>query len=105
MTLKFPDIPLPTLDRAAISSLPEIDSESAHYIAQTWLASFASACHTADTKGILDLLHPSAPHWRDLLALTWDFRTLSTSSKIAALLDARLADTKLSDVILNKTYT
>ena len=103
--ITFPDIPLPTLDRAAITSLPEIDSGNAHSIAQNWLTSLASACSNADTQGVLDLLHPSTPFWRDMLALTWDFRTLSTLSKIGALLDARLADTKLSDFIVNKTYT
>jgi hypothetical protein len=100
-----PDIPLPTLDRAAITSLPEIDSGTARSIAQTWLTSFASACSNADTQGILNLLHPSTPCWRDMLALTWDFRTLLTPKNIATLLDARLADTKLSDFILNQTYT
>ncbi len=103
--IQFPDIPLPTLDRAGITSLPEIDPSEAQSIAQIWLTSFATSCSNADTQGILDLLHPSTPFWRDILALTWDFRTLFSPLKIAALLDARLANAKLSDFVLNKAYT
>jgi len=103
--IQFPDIPLPTLDRAGITSLPEIDPSKAQSIAQNWLTSFANSCSSADTQGILNLLHPSTPFWRDILALTWDFRTFFSPLKIAALLDARLANANLSNFILNHTHT
>ena len=105
MPLQFPDIPFPTLDSAGITSLPIIDPSKARSLAQTWLSSFATACSNADTQAVLDLLHPTTPFWRDTLALTWDFRTLFVPSKIEALLDARLNDTKLSNFVLNETYT
>jgi hypothetical protein len=104
--VQFPDIPFPTLDRAGIQApLPPIQASDAKSVANTWLTSFAAACSNADTHATLDLLHPSTPFWRDMLALTWDFRTLFTPSKIADLLDARLADAKFSDFILNETHT
>ena len=103
--IQFPDNPLPTLDHAGITSLPEINPSKAHSIAQTWLTSFANSCSNADTQEILNLLHPSTPFWRDILALTWDFCTFFSPLKIAALLDARLANANLSNFILNDTHT
>lgn len=103
--LQFPDIPLPTLDRAGIISLPAIRPSDSQSIAQNWLASFADVCSNANTQGVLDLLHPSTPFWRDLLALTWDIRTFSGPSKIAAFLDSCLVDAKLSNFTLNVTYS
>ncbi len=101
----FPDIPLPTLDRVGISSLPPISPENAKSIAQSWLASLSATCSSVDTPGTLNLLHPSTPFWRDILALTWNIRTFVGHSKIATFLDARLADAQLHEFTLNETYT
>ena len=103
--INFPDIPFPTLDRAEITSLPAISPADALSIAQTWLAAFSSLSSSSDTDGILGLLHPSVPFWRDILALTWDLRTFFGTSKIAAFLQARLADAQLSNFNVVETYT
>ena len=41
-----------------------------------WLARFERALGAGDSAGLRALFHPDA-HWRDVLALTWDIRTVS----------------------------
>ena len=41
-----------------------------------WLGKFESALHRGDGAALRDLFHADC-HWRDLLALTWDIRTVS----------------------------
>lgn len=101
----FPNIQLPTLDSVGISSLPPISPVDAKSIAHSWLASLSATCSSADTIGTLDLLHPSTPFWRDILALTWNIRTFIGPSKIATFLDARLSDAQLHEFTLNEMYT
>src|SRR6266511_2648260 len=103
--ITFPDIPVPTLNRAGITSLPAISPADALSIDQIWLTSFSSLCSSSDTDGILGLLHPSVPFWRDILALTWDLRTFFGTLRIAEVLQARLADVQLSNFTLVEMYT
>jgi hypothetical protein len=41
-----------------------------------WLGKFESALHRGDGAALRDLFHADC-HWRDLLAFTWDIRTVS----------------------------
>jgi cation diffusion facilitator CzcD-associated flavoprotein CzcO len=46
-----------------------------------WLARFESALAKPDDVALKTLFHPDS-HWRDVLALTWDFRTLTGADAI-----------------------
>ncbi|TFK59097.1 FAD/NAD(P)-binding domain-containing protein [Pluteus cervinus] len=78
---------LPTLNILNASLATEIDAIG---IASTWLDIFASRIAALDVKGVTDLFIPEESWWRDILALTWDFRTFKGSSKISQFLSDRL---------------
>jgi cation diffusion facilitator CzcD-associated flavoprotein CzcO len=50
--------------------------------AQHWLAQLEDALAELDQARLSDLFHPES-YWRDLLALTWDIRTVCGSASIA----------------------
>ncbi|KAF9567988.1 FAD/NAD-P-binding domain-containing protein [Agrocybe pediades] len=69
---------LPTLDKLGVEAAAlENLTLPVDQIAQDWLNSFTStiSAEGAKTEDVLSLLHPDA-WWRDILALTWDFRSL-----------------------------
>ena len=85
---------LPTLERLGVSAAPtDVDAPK---VAQTWLASFATAAAARDIDAILALFAPDA-WFRDMLALTWAFRTFQGAPKIRKYLQDRLAASKLTD--------
>ncbi|KDR66354.1 hypothetical protein GALMADRAFT_259418 [Galerina marginata CBS 339.88] len=103
----IPDVPLPTFDRLGITALdlPPHTSISPASIAADWLAAFATAASAspADVDALAALLLPGPDaFWRDMLALTWDFRTFSGQPKIRAFLTARLANAKMHDFKLRE---
>jgi cation diffusion facilitator CzcD-associated flavoprotein CzcO len=55
--------------------------------ADNWLAQFESALSKAD-DGLLRTLFHSDSHWRDVLAFTWDFRTITGADAILSELKA-----------------
>ena len=108
------EIPLPTLSKLGNPSIPtDLDAEK---IATEWLSSFAIFAEQGDINGILSLIPDShfssnifkesastdthddpsdfAVYWRDILALTWDFRTFEGTSKIKQFLVDRLSKPK-----------
>jgi cation diffusion facilitator CzcD-associated flavoprotein CzcO len=52
-----------------------------------WLAQFEGALTKPDASALNTLFHPDS-HWRDVLALTWHFRTLTGSDAILSELQA-----------------
>ena len=48
-----------------------------------WLGKFESALHRGDGAALRDLFHADC-HWRDLLAFTWDIRTVSGADAVVA---------------------
>ncbi|KAI0294206.1 hypothetical protein BC826DRAFT_1012963 [Russula brevipes] len=88
---------LPTLERLGVSAPPEVD---AAVVAQTWFATFSNHVQTNDVDGILAQLVDDA-FWRDILTLTWDFRTFFGNDRIRQFLIDRLAATKLSNLELD----
>jgi NAD(P)-binding Rossmann-like domain len=104
------EIPLPTLSKLGNPSIPaDLDAVK---IATEWLSSFANFAEQGDINGILSLIPDSqftssskdapdttttefAVYWRDMLALTWDFRTFEGTSKIKQFLVDRLAKPKI----------
>ena len=60
-------------------------------LANGWLGRFETALRQHDAAALRELFHPDC-HWRDLLALTWDIRTVSGVDAVVAALkphDAR----------------
>ena len=92
-------------------------------IALEWLASFYAYASGGDVEGVLNTMvdssfasnifnsegntAPSNPsdipvYWRDLLALTWDFRTFEGIPKIKDFLASRLSSAQMSNFQLQK---
>ena len=88
---------LPTLERLGVSVPPDVN---ATVVAQTWFKTFTDHIQTGNVDGILSQLVDDA-FWRDILSLTWDFRTFYGRERIQQLLHDRLATSKLSDLQLN----
>ncbi|CAA7267532.1 unnamed protein product [Cyclocybe aegerita] len=108
------EAPLPVLSKLGNPNIPEdLDAGSA---ASIWLESFAKYAESGDIDGVLSLLVNSsftsgifkpgvadipeptsseiAVYWRDILALTWDFRTFESTLNIKTFLTDRLAEAK-----------
>ncbi|KAJ3506969.1 hypothetical protein NLJ89_g6569 [Agrocybe chaxingu] len=116
------EAPLPVLSKLGNPNVPEgLDVVKT---ASTWLESFAKYAELGDADGVLSLLVNSsftsgifkpevadipeptssdvAVYWRDVLALTWDFRTFESTPKIKQFLADRLAEAKITGVQLQK---
>ncbi|KAI8969673.1 FAD/NAD-P-binding domain-containing protein [Trametes punicea] len=88
-----PPVVLPTLDRLGVTSVPsDVD---AHEVSGLWLDSLAQHVASNDIDGILSQFADDA-WWRDMLCLTWEFRTFHGAAKIRKFLEDRLAPAKLS---------
>ncbi|RDB27058.1 putative indole-3-pyruvate monooxygenase YUCCA3 [Hypsizygus marmoreus] len=83
----IPNTPLPTLSRLGIASLP--DTVDATAIAKEWLTAFSKHAEAGDAQALSTLFVPNA-FFRDMLALTWDFRTFSGIQRITQFLTDRL---------------
>jgi hypothetical protein len=87
---KLASIPLPTLDRLGVQLKDDIDARK---IAKDWFAAFASAAEAGDAQRVASLFVEQS-FWRDILALTWDFRSFIGLPTITKFLEDRLrADT------------
>ncbi len=58
---------------------------------ETWLAAFAAALDSRDGDALMDLFAEDC-YWRDLVAFTWNIKTLEGRAAIAAMAAATLAD-------------
>lgn len=86
---------LPTLDKLGVSAPKEADV-NADEIAAKWLQKFEKNIASNNINGILDSLADDC-WWRDLLSMTWDFRTFQGKDKIRHFLKDRLSVSKLKD--------
>ncbi|KAH9920544.1 FAD/NAD(P)-binding domain-containing protein [Epithele typhae] len=94
MAAPEPPIALPTLDRLGVAAAPaDVDPSK---VAALWFASFTQLAQSNDIDGLLALFIPDA-WFRDMLALTWAFRTFHGQAKIRPFLTDRLAASKISD--------
>ncbi|KAI0762275.1 FAD/NAD(P)-binding domain-containing protein [Fomes fomentarius] len=88
---------LPTLDRLGVNAVPtDVDAQK---VASLWFDALAKYIQADDIDGVLSLFSPDA-WWRDMLALTWAFRTFHGADKIRTLLQDNLALSKLSNLKL-----
>ena len=88
---------LPTLERLKVSAPKDVDAAA---VAQAWFDSFAHHVQRGDVDGILAQLVDEA-FWRDILSLTWDFRTFYGNERIQKFLTDRLSISKLSALQLD----
>ena len=89
---------LPTVHSLGISPPKDIDPVQ---IAGEWLQTFQAAVTPPptgdiDVDKVLTLFQPDA-FWRDILSLTWDFRTFFGTSQIRSFLQDRIANPDLDD--------
>jgi len=70
-------------------------------IAQRWLEDFSTAMDAVDVDAI-ELLFRSDGWWRDLLALTWDFRTFRGTPAIRAAMNEHRNDAGLTKFTLTR---
>lgn len=87
---------LPKLDKLGVIIPPDTDASA---VASSWTAVFAQYVSSNNIKGTLGLLAEDS-WWRDMLAMTWDFRTFHGPPDISRFLQDRLALSKLHDVQL-----
>ena len=57
-----------------------------------WLARFGEALASADVESAAALFHEDS-YWRDLVAFTWNIKTMEGRDEICAMLNARAAET------------
>lgn len=82
---------LPTLDRLNASVPSDLDASQ---VASDWFIKFTASIESADIDSILSLLVEDA-YWRDVLSITWDFRTIYGTPKITQFLQDRVSKANL----------
>ncbi|KAH8119454.1 FAD/NAD-binding domain-containing protein [Phellopilus nigrolimitatus] len=87
-----PELALPTLERLKAELPKDIDAKA---VASQWFDQFSRHLKAGDTAAVVPLLLDDA-FWRDMLALTWDFRTFHGSTKIMRFLTDVLASSTSS---------
>ncbi|KAG1791693.1 uncharacterized protein HD556DRAFT_1445047 [Suillus plorans] len=87
---------LPTLDRLGVTDPSNVSSSE---VATEWLNAFSAAITQSDTAAVGDPFLEDG-FWKDVIALTWDFRTFEGRKDIKKLLDARLVATGLKELRL-----
>lgn len=90
------NVALPTLDRLQATIPADLDAKS---IANEWFKTFAAAVEKKDASAVSDLLLEDA-FWRDMLALTWEFRTFQSQQEITKFLSATLVESGFSKLAL-----
>lgn len=89
---------LPTLSRLGVTNPPK-DIEVAKVL-NDWGSRFFKALSSNDVDEVVSLIVQEGL-WRDMLALTWNFRTLFKSENIRKMLTARLEQTKITNLKLS----
>jgi len=91
------EVSLPTLAKLN-AQLP--DNINPSEVAAQWLEAFSKAVASDDIDAVVALFLDDGL-WRDMLALTWTFRTIHGASRIRKLLGARLVATKVTSIHLS----
>jgi hypothetical protein len=74
---------LPIIDHSSNKINLNVDAAAT---AQAWLDNLARGIESNDVEKIVALLDPQLSSWRDVLALTWDFRFFVSRLTIGRLL-------------------
>lgn len=95
-------LPLPTLPSLGVDPGQIPKDLNPRQIVDEWFSSFKENVTSVNIDNLLDLFIPKSPYWRDILALTWNFRTFAGTDKVKAFLQDRL---KLANIKgLSLTY-
>jgi hypothetical protein len=91
---------LPTVQTLGVSPPKDVNPVK---VAGEWLEKFQTAISPSpsgniDIDKVLDLFQPDA-FWRDILSLTWDFRTFFGTAQIRAFLQDRIANPSFGDKV------
>ncbi|TFK20744.1 monooxygenase [Coprinopsis marcescibilis] len=95
----FPPIPNTTLPTFSVvgTTLPlsfDASTFTAQAVAEAWVSTFCTIVAGSDAQDLVDLFVPASTGaqvwWRDMLALTWDFRTFIGHDAIAKFAADRL---------------
>lgn len=83
---------LPTLHKLSSQVPSDFTQEKVSNVATCWIQSFQELCQSNPCR-VVDLLLPDHPDhslfWRDILALTWNFRTFAGGETISKFLRDR----------------
>jgi hypothetical protein len=91
---------LPTFDKLRSKVPANVDVKA---VAGKWLESFAEHVRSANITGLIDLFVDDA-FFRDVLALTWDFRTFEGTHAIKKFLEDRLPEANPTSFKLKDEY-
>ena len=69
--------------------------------ASAWLDSFSRQLAGGDADAVLELFAEDC-YWRDLVAFTWNVKTMEGKAAIKAMLDATLASTAPTSFVLGR---
>jgi phosphoglycerate dehydrogenase-like enzyme len=78
---------LPVLDKLGADVPSDLD---VNQTIEKWFEVFKNFCESGDVKNLMNVIVEGA-YWRDILALTWSFRTFEGTPKIKQFLEDRLA--------------
>lgn len=87
---------LPTLNRLNAQVPQNVDAIA---VATSWLCIFGQLVEAGDATGAVALLVEDA-FWRDMLALTWEFRTFEGTEAITQFLKDQLPVTSFSKLVI-----
>ncbi|KAJ7113220.1 hypothetical protein C8R44DRAFT_741549 [Mycena epipterygia] len=96
-----PTLTLPTLDKLNATVPQDLDVNT---VAAGWMAAFVSCVEAGDVAGVTGLFIDES-HWRDMLALTWDFRSFHGAHSIQNFLSDRLASAQLTNFSIKDQFT
>lgn len=86
MAPSAPPRTLPTLHNLGSTIDPNLDVQA---VVNDWFSKFTKAVGLKDVPAIVDLILDGG-YWRDMLALTWDFRTFEGKSAVSKFLQDQL---------------
>ncbi|KLO18204.1 FAD/NAD-binding domain-containing protein [Schizopora paradoxa] len=90
------NVALPTLDRLNATVPADLDAKS---VGSEWFKSFVAAVDKKDAAAASELFLEDA-FWRDMLSLTWEFRTFQGQKTITKFLSATLDESGFSKLTL-----
>lgn len=92
---------LPTLNKLGSTVPADLDVVK---VAKEWFGSFSLHAEAGNVEGVIGLFVEGNAYWRDILALTWNFRTFEGVSRIRTFLEDRLASAHLRKVKLRDEH-
>ncbi|GBE78764.1 putative indole-3-pyruvate monooxygenase YUCCA8 [Sparassis crispa] len=90
---------LPTLDKLGVTIPDDLDVQA---VASGWFNAFSQQVSAHNVPGVLSLFVDDG-WWRDMLALTWEFRTFHGAKNLQQFFEDRLAASKFSELKLGTT--